>query len=438
MKTANVLKMMTGVLAAGLAWCAMADGSGINNVVVRQRWPWSRLVDIDYVLEGDPANKMDIQVTAKDGSVPLDLPPDSLSGHLHDVTPGPRRIIFDPTKTAYTNSQMLTQFSVTLQPAPVPLYMIVDLTKAVGADGQIEYVYPGDARLETYGRFTNVWFGVTNDVYKTDKLVLRRVSAGSFKMGSSAVNVTLTKPFYAGVFEMTQRQYERVMDLTAGTNPSYFNNPSCYAQRPVECCSYPDLRGSSNDTPSVNWPATGSYVKPTSVMGKLRSKTGISDFDLPTEAQWEYLCRAGTTTRFNDGDANANTEGDNGQTNQWMNALGRYQYNGGYCFRSNGTWWWPDQSCTESNGTAWVGTYLPNNWGIYDTHGNVWEWGLDYWKDSLSAATDPVGETAGSERVIRGGDWTGKPSQVASGARYHMDPANEQAWLGFRVVITLQ
>lgn len=438
MKTANVLKMMTGVLAAGLAWCAMADGSGINNVVVRQRWPWSRLVDIDYVLEGDPANKMDIQVTAKDGSVPLDLPPDSLSGHLHDVTPGPRRIIFDPTKTAYTNSQMLTQFSVTLQPAPVPLYMIVDLTKAVGADGQIEYVYPGDARLETYGRFTNVWFGVTNDVYKTDKLVLRRVAAGSVKMGGYA-DVTLTKPFYAGVFEMTQRQYERVMDLAAGSNPSYFNNSSCYAKRPVECCSYTDLRGSSNDMPSVNWPVTGSYVKPTSVMGILRSKTGISDFDLPTEAQWEYLCRAGTTTRFNDGDANANTDGDNAKTNAWMNALGRYKYNGGFNF-DGGTFAWPFKTCTESSGTAWVGTYLPNNWGIYDAHGNIWEWALDYWTDSLAAATDPVGVIAGSERVIRGGDWTLSPNQENSSQRYMYNPAvnARQAWLGFRVVRTLQ
>ncbi|HRR33443.1 MAG TPA: hypothetical protein P5026_05055, partial [Kiritimatiellia bacterium] len=161
MKTANVLKMMTGVLVAGLAWCATADAPVISDVVVRQRWPWSRLVDIDYVLEGDPANKMDIQVTAKDGSVPLDLPPDSLSGHLYEVTPGPRRIIFDPTQTVYTNNQMLARFSVTLTPTPVPLYMIVDLTLAPGADGQIEYVYEEDLTNGLWGAWARN--PVTND-----------------------------------------------------------------------------------------------------------------------------------------------------------------------------------------------------------------------------------------------------------------------------------
>ncbi|MDD4103227.1 MAG: hypothetical protein PHU80_11440, partial [Kiritimatiellae bacterium] len=220
MKTA--VKMVLGSLTACLALGAVADDATISRVTVQQRWPWSRLVDIDYVLTCDSTQSVDMAVGAHDGDTPLTLPAGSLAGDLNGVTRGAHRIVFDPTKTAYTNSEVLTKFSVTLTPTTSPVYMIVDLTKAAGADGQIEYIYPSDARLETYGRFTNVWFGVTNDsVYATDKLVLRRVHAGAFKMGDSVpptLSTTLTKEFYAGVFEVTEAQWQRIMTGTGGTS----------------------------------------------------------------------------------------------------------------------------------------------------------------------------------------------------------------------------
>ena len=420
MNSVNVLKRVAGVLVAGLAWCAMADAPVISDVVVRQRWPWSRLVDIDYVLTGDPTDRMDVLVTAKDGSVDLVLPPGALSGNLFGVASGPRRIIFDPTQTVYTNSQMLTQFSVTLQPAPVPLYMIVDLTKAVGADGQIEYVYPGDARLETYGRFTNVWFGVTNDVYKTDKLVLRRVHAGTYYKGSGANVLTIvSNDFYVGVFELTQGQWERI----TGSRPSSYFSVN-YKSRPAEQISYNMIRGATNDTPSIDWSATAHTVAPGSFIDVIRTQTGLSGFDLPSDQQWEYVCRAGTTTYYNDGMTAAPNDGyslNTAESNMFINVLGRYKWNGGKYWDGD-SWESASSAFGPTNGTAVVGSYLPNAWGLYDTHGNVLEWCLD---------------KKASNRILRGGSWSSMAATAASGFITEQRPDYKYNNFGLRLVLDL-
>jgi len=439
------LKVTAGFFSAILAFNSLADDPTISDVVARQRWPWSRLVDIDYVLTCDSSQSVDITVTAKDGLDTLTLPTASLTGDLHNVSHGPHRIVWDPTVTAYTNSLMLTRFSVTLTPVDVPLYMIVDLTKAAGAADQCEYVYESDLTNGLWGAWernpvTNqgtvvdsvIWAGVaTNDIYKTDKLVLRRIEAGTFGMGGGeGLSTTLSKDFYAGVFEVTQRQWELIM----GTKPSWFNNVSYYMTRPVEQVTYNDIRGAMNSTPAINWPATGSAVLPASFLGELRAATGIEDFDLPTEAQWEYLCRAETTTVFNDGDATANVTGTNGTgTNLWLNALGRYKYDGGATVQSGNP---------TNSGTAVVGSYLPNAWGLYDTHGNVREWCLDWYQSSLGGGADPSGPTAGTYRVTRGGSWGRDAAYCPSSVRNMPDsssylPTYANGNQGFRLVRTL-
>ncbi len=435
MKAIKVIRNAMLALVGCLTVNAMAAEPTISDVVARQRWPWSQLVDIDYVLTCDATQRVDVVLTAKDGSTTLTLPPESLSGDLNGVSHGMKRIIFDPFKTAYTNSQMLTQFSVTLAPTTPPVYMIVDLTKDAGAEGQIEYIYPGDARLETVGRFTNVWFGVTNDsICATDKLVLRRVHAGTFGMGDSVpptISTTLTKEFYAGVFEVTQRQWE----LITGAKPSFFNNSAYYATRPVEQVSYEDIRGTANETPAVNWPVTDRTVVGTNCfLGKLRGKTGLTDFDLPTEAQWECLCRAGTQTVFSDGDESANVDGASANTNAWLDALGRYKFDGGYL---PGGVTAPAQGCGATNGTAATGSYLPNGWGLYDTHGNVWEWCLDWYAGSLAGGADPSGAVSSSHRVVRGGSWNNTASGCRSASRSNGTPSDRRHNFGFRLVRTL-
>ena len=247
--------------------------------------------------------------------------------------------------------------------------------------------------------------GGWTDEYKTTKLVLRKIPEGTYKMQNST-DVTLTKPFYIGVFEVTQRQYELVM----GTKPSFFNNVSYYATRPVECVSYDMIRGSSN---GAGWPG-GAAVDVDSFIGKLRTMTQIGGFDLPTEAQWEYACRAGTTSAYNNGGDSAND----------LKLLGRYRDNGG--LGASG-------SCTTENGTAAVGSYQPNAWGLYDMHGNVWEWCLD-WHGSLSGpVTDPEGPVTGSSRVQRGGCWSSYTIGCVSTNRGSGDPSNVHYGTGFRL-----
>ena len=424
----TTMKMAMGFLTACFAMGTFA--AEISGVTVRQRWPWSRLVDIDYVV-CDATQAVDIAVSAFNGATPLTLPADSLSGDLYGVSAdGTHRIVWDPTVTAYTNLEVLAKFSVALSPTPVPLYMIVDLTLSPGADGQIAYVYEDALTNGLWGAWvrnpvTNngeviesvVWTGVaTNEIYKTDRLVLRRVPAGPYTMGGqgyTAYAMNLTKDMYAGVFEVTQKQWNRVMNTTGGTDAQ--------AKHTV---SYDDIRGATNSTPAIDWPVTGRAVATGSFLAKLRDKTGIADFDLPTEAQWEYVCRAKTTTVFNDGNAAAKYDGteenNNGNTNEYLNALGWYKFN--------------DPTPTVANP---VGGKLPNAWGLYDTHGNVWEWCLDWWGTPVSGS-DPVGAESGSTlRVQRGGGCNGTALYCRSAFRSSSPPSSLYFAVGFRLVRTL-
>ncbi len=424
----KMLLMFVGLLAVqGVAETTITD------VVARQRWPWSRLVDIDYVLTAEQGARVDIRLTAKDGATTLDLPWTSLTGDLEAVTPGLKRIVWDPTQTAYTNNLMLTQFNVTLTPTEPPLYMIVDLTKSAGAAGQIEYVTEADLTNNVWGAWvrnpvTNrgtvveavIWTGVAADnAYKTDKLVLRRIPAGSFYEGdddgTKPNNITLTKEMYVGVFEVTQKQWNHVMGTTGGTDTQ--------AKHTV---SYYNIREDPNNTddPDVNWPANKN-VNANSFMGKLRTKTGLSDFDLPTEAQWEYACKAGTTTVFNDGDANAKytgtEENNNGNTNQYLNVLGWYKFS----------------VPTAPTAAQPVGGKRPNAWGLYDTHGNVWEYCLDWHAATAETGTDPDGPSSGSYRVGRGGRWVSDAGNCRSAHRSDISPSSRNSSIGFRAVRTL-
>ena len=210
------------------------------------------------------------------------------------------------------------------------------------------------------------------DEYKTTKILLRRIEPGFVKMGDIKP-VTLTKPFYIGVFEITQKQYQ----LVAGSNPSTYKGD----MRPVEYVSWNDIRG---DSSTYNWPDV-TTVDPGSFVGRLQAKTGLN-FDLPTESQWEYACRAGTTSYYNNG----------GSSDNDLKQLGRFVLN-----RTDSRGGYPQHTT--------VGSYSPNAWGLYDMHGNVLERCLD--KATLGFSnSDPVtdyqGEGTGhSERKLRGGNW---------------------------------
>jgi formylglycine-generating enzyme required for sulfatase activity len=222
-----------------------------------------------------------------------------------------------------------------------PLYCVIDISAGENAAS-----YP-----VTY--LSDVPAGGWTDEYKTTKLVLRRIEPGSFKM-NGAYDVTITKAFYCGVFEVTQKQYE----LVTGSKPSNFSGDKL----PVEKVSWNTIRGNSD---TYNWP-TIKTVDPNSFIGRIQARTGLN-FDLPTEAQWEYACRAGTTTTYYWGDS----------------------MDGAYAWYSG----------NSSSKTHIVGTRMPNEWGLYDMSGNVWEWCLD-WYDVISNSNGP---DSGIYRILRGG-----------------------------------
>ncbi|MCR4574055.1 MAG: formylglycine-generating enzyme family protein [Lentisphaeria bacterium] len=268
---------------------------------------------------------------------------------------------------------------------------------------------------------------LNDDTCRTTELWLRKIPRGSFAMGSpwnekgrdgneKRHHVMLTQDFYIGMFECTQRQWELVM----GDNPSTYKG-DC---RPVENVSYDMIRGKEA---GAGWPAFGHAVDSSSFMGRLQEKTGLV-FDLPTEAQWEYACRAGTTTALNSGKDLVSTELD---TN--MNEVGRYVYN-----RDDG-----NGGFTEHTK---VGSYMPNGWGLYDMHGNVKEWCLDWYVygyeqrpprrlRKTAMMTNPTGPSTGSWRVIRNGCWHLEAARCRSAERYRIVPSENYDDIGFRIAL---
>ncbi len=247
------------------------------------------------------------------------------------------------------------------------------------------------------------------DEYKTTKLVLRRVEAGSFIMGDDQSDeshrVTLTKPFYMGVFEVTQKQYE----LVTGTNPTakiegdFPANP--YGESRPVCASWEMVRGSSDTN---NWPTVTSVDKD-SFVGRIRAKTGLT-VDLPTEAQWEYACRAGTDSKYNNGGSQLSD----------LVLVGRYFAN-----RSDGKGGY-------NLAHTIVGMYKPNAWGLYDMHGNVAEWCLDWYGD-LAYGTDPIGDSSGEGRIYRGGHWGRTGRYCTSAYRLMLSASAIHTGTGFRL-----
>lgn len=228
----------------------------------------------------------------------------------------------------------------------------------------------------------------------------------------------LTRPYYIGVFEVTQKQYELVM----GKNPSQFKGD----MRPVEKVSYDMIRGKGD---GVKWP-TSSAVDPWSFMGKLRTRTGL-DFDLPTEAQWEYACQAGTTSVYNNG----------GDSEKDLTKLGRFTLNqesrGHQESDADFARHKPDGKGGYPVNHTVAGSYKPNLWGLYDMHGNVWEVCLDWRGDLSGGMTDPKGPSSGSDRVRRGGCWFSCAFGCTSSYRGNILPWFEGNNFGFRLALPL-
>jgi formylglycine-generating enzyme required for sulfatase activity len=252
-----------------------------------------------------------------------------------------------------------------------------------------------------------------------------RIEGGTFTMGSpsnepgrrgsEAQRRVTVSAFYMGKYEVTQAEYEAVM----GTNPSYFKG----ANLPVERVSWYDAAEYCNRlsqkeglTPAYTIDKGRSDPNNTNSDDTVRWlvtwNANANGYRLPTEAEWEYACRAGTTTPFNTGNnittGNANYDGNNPYDN---NAKGTYRER-----------------------TTPAGSFAPNPWGLYDMHGNVWEWCWDWYEYTSGMQTNPRGAVSGANRVQRGGGWGSSAALVRSAYRGHYTPSNRIYNLGFRLV----
>lgn len=335
---------------------------------------WGKVM-ISYKVQGDIDERATLVVSAKDnvtGERYL-VSKKYLSGDI-GANEGFHRIVWDMEKQGVSVNSENVVFAV----AYYSPYLVIDLSS-----GENSKSYPV---LKLYSTPSGGW----TDEYKTTKLVLRLIEPGSFKMGGS-YDVTLTKPYYMGVFEVTQKQY----NLVKGGNPSFFRGDETL---PVETVSWDVIRGKWF---TYDWP-TVKTVDPDSFVGRLQARTGLS-FDLPTEAQWEYACRAGTTTIWYWGEIFTGIDD--------------------YC-------WYEDNSDRETHA---VGTKKENAWGLYDMIGNVGEWCLDWCYDLPSWGSDPMGPLSGMYRVCRGGDYHSVRNSCTSSSRSGRKPSVGSSSNGFRL-----
>lgn len=246
------------------------------------------------------------------------------------------------------------------------------------------------------------------------KLKLAWCPPGKFLMGIPAteknrrnsedpVPVTLTQGFWLGVYEVTQEQYQQVM----GTNPSEFSEEGSLAERvdSLETGDFP--------VENVSWLDATDFVQSFTARERTAGRLPETwEYTLPTEAQWEYACRAGTESPFSFGES---LNGDKANCN------GRHPYK-------------VDLPGPFLNRTTAVGSYGKNPWGLYDMHGNVEEWCLDAYQKKLPGGADPwVTRHAG--RVLRGGAWSSAAASCRSGMRSPA-PMNDSTWAsGFRVAL---
>ena len=317
-----------------------------------------------------------------------------------------KTIVWDAHRDWHGNlgSNVTVEISAWYTNSPPGVYMVVDLSEGPAAE---RYPVALTTRIPDPTDLSCV----------SNKLWLRYVSAGTFTQGSPETEegrtsnretqhqVTLTKNFYAGVFELTRAQYRLVM----GSDPGNGETMTC----PLNKVKFYDFVGTNINPAVSNTVAAGTFL------AKIREKTGLL-LNLPTDAQWEYACRAGTTGPFNV------------ETNATV-TLGDL------------AWY----SANASNKVHPVGQKRPNAWGLYDMHGNVLEFCREYLNGTLGsgARTDPVNTGKSNGFVIRGGYYNDGPHDCRSARRGWRAPSdvNPDMWYGgvgqcdgFRLWLTVE
>ncbi len=421
-------------IAAGAAIPTAANAASVTIDSVAQRWPWNNKVDITYTVTDGQNHAAGVYCGIEfNMSVPgygdILVHGYSLGASAEGDENGKQHTVTWTAPSGLKSTDCT--ISATLFTTNVPSgndYMIVNLSSG-------EIYYEG---LMTTQEASNNRYNVAE--YKTSKLVLRKVpkwadhgdlpnaealtALGGYPTGdnvnyssnNSRKNWQTAKDYYIGMFLVTQKQYQNIY----GSNPSQMTRAKTgdvVEHRPVEHLGWQTVRGSIQSTASMSASSNGTFFQ------RLNFKTGLY-FDLPTEVMFEIAQRAGATTAYSWGDSSDDLPN--------------------YCVCSSnygGTV--QGNNSTPGDYTCAVGSKLPNNWGFYDTAGNVWEWCRDRNSKNNVVASGNMANNAdaftpsssGSYYIARGwGAASSSPSSELFRASYRYSTANGPGWnRGFRV-----
>ena len=414
----NMIALVLATTVGGVALAALPKvtvGTLTQDAVTKR-------VTIPYALTGEDACIVTVDVLTNGPAGWVSIGGERLSTLWGDVNM--KLAVGDGEKTIYWNpatagfqfalSDLKAEVSVWSLANP-PDYMVLDLS--------------GSKKHRFYPHVGQIPLGVTNDVYKTDYLVMRKIPAAgvTWRMGAGENEspieqdktihlVTLKEDYYIGVYEVTQGQMANVGHKSVINDCTTFKDREDSYLRPIDGVSWFNIRYKST------WPSGGHEFGQYTYFNQFHTTIGNIQFDLPTEAQWEYACRAGTKTKYNNG---SSTDIDS-------------------------VAWYVGNSTNEVTGLAEthpVGLKEPNPWGLYDMIGNVREWCLDYYKQDFGindvdyddddfngpTACDAGLTTEGNARVLKGGCYSGNSLETKSAARNWGGAGAKSANIGFRV-----
>lgn len=407
--------MKSQLIASAVLFAATSYGQPNLSGVSLSQNAATRVVTITYTIDAPAIVTLDIltnnaSIGPDNFRTLVDATDDSDEWPLNRVvSAGTHKLVWNPRREWPGHTFEDGEFSIDLRAYSLtqpPDYMVLDLT-AKHTMRNTRWFYAKaedlpDGGIKTADPYdTDAVADLANDVYRTTRLVMRKIPAAGnkWRMGSpededrrdsdeTAHYVTFTEDYYMAIYETTESQASQ-LNATPGisTLPSYF-------------WKYTDLRGSATGT-AYCWPTNGHDVSSSSIVGKFRDRTGLMLLDIPTEAQWEYACRAGTSGAYYNGKATP----------------------------ENIAW----TISNSSKARRAVGLKDPNGWGMFDMLGNVCEWVLDqYVAYDGSPVESPVGpkDNPGT-RIVRGGSvWMGDGAARAAYRRSRDVGANSDNGYG--------